>query len=166
MKAILQDHNIPTIKRVDEQVDGKILDGAYLLHVERPSKKQSVKTFSAYAEQLFLPRLIKEFQYTAEIHLIFDRRFDDSLKKKCREGRGSGGAASRGIKVRGFGKLPPNWTKALRNYVIQTGFCEFLAEYLNKCQLPKQKVLKITYKDSVPVNPQNYQVIDLAFDYP
>ena len=75
------------------------LDGAYLLHVERPSKKQSVKTFSAYAEQLFLPHLIKEFQNTAEIHLIFDWRFDDSLKKECREGRGSGGTASRGIKV-------------------------------------------------------------------
>ena len=57
-------------------------------------------------------------------------------------------------------------THHFRNGVIQTGLREFLAEYLHCCKLPTGKVLKITYRDSVLLHPENCQPIDLALNYP
>ena len=88
-------------------VDAKIIDGAAIINMLRPS---TGKTFQDYANNTFIPFIAHLLKNVKRLDLVWDRYFDDSLKICTRDKRGAGVRR----KVSGNGVLPNNWQTFLR----------------------------------------------------
>ncbi len=66
--------------------DCKIFDGAVLVHALLPSLS---KTFSDYANCVFIPFVLKEFLTTERLHIVWDSYLSCSIKGQTRDNRGT-----------------------------------------------------------------------------
>ena len=104
-------------------VDAKIIDGAAIINMLRPSRG---KTFQDYANNTFIPFIAHLLKNVKRLDLVWDRYFDDSLKICTRDKRGTGVRR----KVSGNGVLPNNWQTFLRCSENKSELFPFLSKLL------------------------------------
>ena len=104
-------------------VDAKIIDGAAIINMLRPS---TGKTFQDYANNTFIPFIAHLLKNVKRLDLVWDRYFDDSLKICTRDKRGAGVRR----KVSGNGVLPNNWQTFLRCSENKSELFPFLSKLL------------------------------------
>ena len=89
-------------------VDALLIDGAALINMLKPNG--ACKTFSDYAEQVYLPYIKEQLRKVQRVDVVWDRYIHNSLKAHMRDKRGTGVRR----KVEPNGRLPGNWAKFLR----------------------------------------------------
>ena len=104
-------------------VDAKIIDGAAIINMLRPS---TGKTFQDYANNTFIRFIAHLLKNVKRLDLVWDRYFDDSLKICTRDKRGAGVRR----KVSGNGVLPNNWQTFLRCSENKSELFPFLSKLL------------------------------------
>ena len=84
-----------------------ILDGATITQMLKPG---TTKTFEEYANQVFIPYILRQVQHVQRLDLVWDSYKADSLKASAREKRGKGIRR----RVINSAKIPGNWQSFLR----------------------------------------------------
>ena len=69
-------------------VETMLIDGAALVNILKPSG--ACKTFSDYANQVFLPYISNQLQSVQRVDIIWHRYIPNSLKAQTRDKRGRG----------------------------------------------------------------------------
>ena len=118
-------------------VDPILIDGSALVNMLKPSA--NCKTFSDYANLIYLPYIKKQLLSTQRVDVIWDRYIEHSLKVQTRSKRRAGIRR----RVEPDVKLPGNWADFLRVESNKSELFHYLAEetfYLN----PEGKVLLST----------------------
>ena len=113
--ATASDYDMPA-------VDAKILDGSVIVNMLLP---KSCATFGDYAEQVFIPYLLRNLQTVKRLDVVWDRYISNSLKSSVMQKRGSG----RRIIVKCSTPIPKNWQSFLR---VDENKIE-LYQYLSQC---------------------------------
>ena len=80
-------------------IDVILLDGAAVVHFLPVT---SIETFDEYADQVFMPYIIKQAQGSRRVDIVWDTYLPSSIKNSTREKRGKGLRR----KVAGKNKLP------------------------------------------------------------
>ena len=78
---------VSTPKQETPEVDVAILDGAVLVQMTSPGAS---RTFQEYADNVFMPYIMKQLQPVKRVDVIWDVYRQDSLKAATREKRGLG----------------------------------------------------------------------------
>ena len=99
-----------------------LIDGAALGKMLKPSG--AFKTFSDYANQVYLPYIGNQLQSVQRVDIIQDRYTPNSLKTQAREKRERG--ARRGVEA--DVRLPANWGEFLKLESNKTELFEYLAQ--------------------------------------
>ena len=102
------------------QVDAKVLDGAAIVQMLNP---KPARTFEEYANECFIPHVLKELASVKRLDIVWDVYLEDSLKAATRQKRGSGVQ-----KVIPSATLPDNWKGFLRGDDNKTVLFAFLAK--------------------------------------
>ena len=68
-------------------VTAVVLDGAVIVQM---LKLGTVKTFEEYAQQMFIPYVVRQLQHVSRLDLVWDSYRADTLKASTREQRGKG----------------------------------------------------------------------------
>jgi len=102
-------------------VDALLIDGAALVNMLKPNG--ACKTFSDYAEQVYLPYIRERLHKVARVDVVWDRYIQNSLKAHTRDKRGTGIRR----KVEPNGRLPGNWAKFLKVDYNKTELFVYLA---------------------------------------
>ena len=71
---------VPTVTAV-------VLDGAVIVQMLKPG---TAKMFEEYAQQVFIPYVVRQLQHVSRLDLVWDSYRADSLKASTREQRGKG----------------------------------------------------------------------------
>ena len=66
-------------------VTAVVLDGAVIVQMLKPG---TAKTFDEYAQQVFIPYVVRQLQHVSRLDLVWDSYRADSLKASTREQRG------------------------------------------------------------------------------
>ena len=132
-----------TVERPD--VDVKVFDAAAIVNMLQPGKS---KTFKDYAT-VFLDYVIKQAQNVKRVDLIWDRYFENSLKRSTRETRGSGVR----IRVCDNASIPGNWKSFLRSDENKNELFQYLAESVTAIQLPGVEVITTSGIDVLSSSP-------------
>ena len=82
-----------------EFVDVKLLNGAAVVHLLPVT---AAKTFDEYADQIFVPYIVKHLESCKRLDIVWDSYISSSVKESTRERRGKGIRR----KVAGKTKLP------------------------------------------------------------
>ena len=80
----LEDLDLSRQSSPSPRVEVNIIDGAAIVNMLRPG---AAKTFSEYAEQVFLPYIISQLQHVSRMDVVWDEYFDESLKAETRSKR-------------------------------------------------------------------------------
>ena len=83
-------------------VTAKMIDGAATVNMLRPGTSRN---FQEYANNVFIPYILRELSSTLRVDVVWDRYFDDSLKNGTRSKRGPGERT----RVSPSTKIPPGW---------------------------------------------------------
>ena len=88
-------------------VDALLLDGAEILHMQKPGAS---KTFQEYSQYVFLPYVISKLRNVRRVDVVWDRYLPNSLKATTRSKRG------RGVRRRVMPntRIPGHWLAFLR----------------------------------------------------
>lgn len=121
-------------------VDALLIDGAALVNMLKPSG--ACKTFSDYAELVYLPHIKSQLQKVKRLDVIWDRYIDDSLKAHTRSKRGQGIRR----RVKPDVRLPGNWSEFLRVDANKTELFLFLADQTVSLQSEDKTVLSTSDK--------------------
>ena len=81
----MEKNSTPTAE--SPEVDVAILDGAVVVQMASPG---TARTFQEYADNVFMPYIMKQLQPVKRVDIIWDVYGQDSLKAATREKRGSG----------------------------------------------------------------------------
>ena len=129
-----------------EAFDGKVMDGAVVVHCLPTT---GITTFNEYAEEVFIPHLMKQLHSTARLDVVWDTYSSQSIKESTREKRGKGIRR----KVSGETKLPRNWMDFLRDSSNKTELFDFLTTKVTNYTFPQGKSVYITAAESVVAVP-------------
>ena len=88
-------------------VDAKVLDGAAIVQMLIP---KVAKTFQDYADNVFIPYILRQLETVSRIDVVWDLYLPGSLKAATREKRGSGLRR----RVSPKAAIPGNWKGFLR----------------------------------------------------
>jgi hypothetical protein len=105
-------------------VDAKIIDGAVVVQMLSPGL---ASTFQDYADEVFLPFVLRELRTAKRVDVIWDVYLPDSLKAATRETRGSGTRR----RVLPVSNIPKNWKGFLRVNDNKTELFHLLANQLH-----------------------------------
>lgn len=122
-------------------VDAKLLDGSVIVNMLLP---KSCAIFGDYAEQVFIPYILRNLQTCKRLDVVWDRYINNSLKSSARQKRGSGNR----VIVKNSTPIPKNWNSFLR---VDENKSE-LYQYLSQCILklsPEGKELYSTEDKNV-----------------
>lgn len=140
--TLLEDSTVNT--RPQQTRDCKIFDGAALVHILTP---KTARTFSDYANVIFLPFLELELENVERVDVVWDRYLDKSLKNSTRTRRGSG----KRVKVGPQAKIPSKWNDFLRDHKNKEELFHYLSDEVNKAEWQDNKGIYITKDTSVIV---------------
>ena len=123
-----------------------VLDGAVIIQMLKPA---TAKTFSEYAQRVFVPYILSKLHQATRLDLVWDRYNTDSLKGTARAKRG------RGVRRRvvGSATIPGNWNSFLRVDENKTELFSFLSGILQDSFQLADKQLVITDGDDVMSKP-------------
>ena len=145
--------NLATNPCKTPEADAMLTDGAALVNMLKPSG--ACKTFSDYANQVYLPYISNQLQSVQRVDIIWDRYIPNSLKAQTREKRGSGVRR----RVEADVRLSANWGEFLKLESNKTELFQYLAQQTtmltcesNKCILSTSDTLVLS--SSVDVTPQ------------
>ena len=110
-----------------------ILDGAALVNMLKPG---TVRTFSEYASQMFLPYITTQLQRVQSVDVVWDEYVDGSLKEYTHNTRGKGSRR----RVEPLNKLPKNWQEFLRNDANRAELFTFLSLQIANLVTPFQVI--------------------------
>ena len=91
---------VPTAE--SPEVDATILDGAVVVQMAFPG---AARMLQEYADNVFMPYVMKQLQPVKRVDIIWDVNRQDSLKAATRERRGSGTCK----RVTSSPQIPKNW---------------------------------------------------------
>ena len=130
-----------------------LIDGAALVNILKPSG--AFKTFSDYANQVYLPYISNQLQSVKRVDIIWDRYIPNSLKVQTRDKRGSGVCR----RVEADVRLNANWGEFLKVDSNKTELFRYLAEQTtmlpreaNKCILSTSNTVVLS--SSLDVMPE------------
>jgi len=81
------EENVTNSHGTSLDVDCKVLNGPAVVHFLVPG---TCDTFEDYAQEVFLPYVVKELDTVSRIDIVWDVYKSDSLKNATREERGCG----------------------------------------------------------------------------
>ena len=125
-----------------DTVDVKLFDGAAVVHFLSTA---NAVTFDDYADQIFVPYLMKQLQNAKRVDVIWDTYIPISIKESTREKRGKGIRR----KVAGKTKLPGNWADFLRDANNRQELFSFLSNKIATAVCPEEKEIIVTSGTSV-----------------
>ena len=145
--------NLTENTSITPSVEAMLIDGAALVNILKPSG--ACKTFSDYANQVYLPYISNQLQSVQRVDVIWDRYIPNSLKAQTRGKRGSGVRR----RVEADVRLPANWGEFLKVDSNKTELFRYLAEQTtmlpcesNKCILSSSDTVVLS--SSVDVTPE------------
>ena len=143
--------------RSPDDVQVKIVDGAALAQgLEPKSSSQRSITFSDYAQNVFVPNILRKMNTCDRCDVVWDIYREDSLKAHTRATRGEGEQ----LRVQGDTNLPRNWKSFLRVNSNKTSLSHYLAGELSKARVPEGKLLITTVGEQIIVNDNGSQAMD------
>ena len=119
-----------------------VLDGAVIVHILPTAE---ARTFSEYADKVFIPYLSKQLEHTTRIDIVWDTYQSDSLKESTREKGGKGVRR----KVSDFAKLPSNWMDFLWDPNNKSELFTLLTSKVSNFDFPPNKAVYDTSGHSV-----------------
>jgi hypothetical protein len=131
-------------------VDAKIIDGAVVVQMLSPGL---ASTFQDYADEVFLPFVLRELRTAKRVDVIWDVYLPDSLKAATRETRGSGTRR----RVLPVSNMPKNWKGFLRVNDNKTELFHFLANQLHYVHV-EEKEIYTTYDECVLSSPNRQRM--------
>ena len=163
-EKILHENVLIAIQGSAPQVDAKLVDGAALIQMLSP---KLTSTFQEYVDRIVFPYILRHFDSTSRIDIVFDVYKADSLKSAAREKRGFGARR----RVLDSSQIPGNWQGFLRVNENKTELFKFVAETLvEKAKLQLQdkimvctnaeKVLCSSGKDTSSLEPCTHEEAD------
>ena len=90
-----------------DSIDVRLLDGAAVVHL---LPTNNIATFNEYADQVFVPHIIKQLENSNRVDVVWDEYIPSSIIESTRETRGKGIRR----KVTGKHKLPRKRADFLR----------------------------------------------------
>jgi hypothetical protein len=126
-----------TQKDPPDDIDVKLLDGAAVVHLLPTA---GIVTFDEYADQVFLPHIMKQLENCKRVDVVWDAYVPISIKESTREKRGKGIRR----KVAGKNKLPGNWADFLRDSKNKQELFAFLSSKTASVDCPEGKEVIIT----------------------
>jgi hypothetical protein len=128
------------------QADVKVYDGSALVHTLDPKySPRVVNTFRQYADDVFVPYLLKQLQNVSRVDVVWDTYSANSLKAHTRERRGDGAA----LRVLDQTRIPRNWTSFLRVTSNKRELFDYLAMIIAATATAADKSLITTRGESV-----------------
>ena len=88
--------------------DAIVFDGAAVVHLLPGT---NIGTFDEYADNVFIPYILKQLERSVRVDVVWDVYISDSIKASTRERRGKGIRR----KVSGENKMPAKWMDILRD---------------------------------------------------
>ena len=132
-----------------------VLDGAVIVHMLKPG---TAKTFGEYAQQVFIPYVVRQLQHVSRLDLVWDSYRADSLKASTREQRGKGVRR----RVVDSAVIPGNWQSFLRVDSNKVELFSYLSTMLAESFQEEGKELVVTDGVQVICVPQQEDVNSLA----
>ena len=131
-------------------VTAVVLGGAVIVHMLKPG---TAKTFEEYAQQVFIPYVVRQLQ-----HLVWDSYRADSLKASTTEQRGKGVRR----RVVDSAVIPGNWQSFLRVDSNKVELFSYLSTMLAESFQEEGNELVVTDGEQVICVPQQEDVNSLA----
>ena len=133
--------------------DVKVLDGAAVVHLLSTG---NASTFDEYANNVFLPYLVRQLENSDRVDVVWDTYVTNSIKESTRVKRG------RGIrrKVEGRNKIPGNWKEFLRDSTNKQELFAFLSDKVSTFNCQTGKEIYITSGRSVVGSGISHQMPD------
>ena len=128
-------------------VDVVIIDGAVAVNMLKP--KSIEKTFAHYAKNSFIPYVQSQLQKAKQVDIVWDEYHKNSLKACTRNNQGNGARR----RVQGNNQLPRNWQQFLRVDGNKKELFMFLGESLTALEVPPNKQVITTIKQSILSHP-------------
>ena len=138
------------------EVDVAILDGAVVVQMTSPG---AARTFQEYADNGFMPYIMKQLQPVKRVDIIWDVYRQDSLKAVTREKRGSGTRR----RVTSSSQIPKNWKSFLCVNENKTELFHFLAKQVESCHV-EGKELCTNYEEHVLSSPRRDDMEDCTHE--
>ena len=136
-------------------VTAVVLDGAVIVQMLKPG---TAKTFEEYAQQVFIPYVVRQLQHVSRLDLVWDSYRADSLKASTREHRGKGVRR----RVVDLAVIPGNWQSFLRVDSNKVELFSYLSTMLAESFQEERKELVVTDGEKVICVPQQEDVNSLA----
>lgn len=139
----------------DNDISMKILDGAAIVHMVRPTKAAN---FSQYMERHFVPfiqSMVSESTVT-RLDLIWDTYPDDSLKRQAQEKRGASTAGR--TKVQGSTPIPGDWSKFLKNRDNKADLFRFIGQEMVAASPSFPNIIMYSTRDDMVIVHPSYSV--------
>eukprot|EP00745_Piridium_sociabile_P012394 TRINITY_DN190_c0_g1_i6.p1 TRINITY_DN190_c0_g1~~TRINITY_DN190_c0_g1_i6.p1 ORF type:complete len:743 (+),score=169.21 TRINITY_DN190_c0_g1_i6:247-2475(+) len=118
-------------------LDARILDGAAVVYL---LPLTNVTTFNDYANEVFIPHILKLLESCRRVDVVWDSYIASSIKESTREKRGKGVRR----KVGGPTKVPSNWPDFLRDPTNKEELFQFLSDKVGSSDWPDGKGVFIT----------------------
>ena len=120
-----------------DSIDVRLLDGAAVVQL---LPTNNIATFNEYADQVFVPHIIKQLENLKRVDVVWNEYISSSIKESTRETQGKGIRR----KVAGKHKLPGKWADFLRDKTNKQELFAFLSNKLATFDCPKDKEIIIT----------------------
>eukprot|EP00745_Piridium_sociabile_P034704 TRINITY_DN5991_c0_g1_i13.p1 TRINITY_DN5991_c0_g1~~TRINITY_DN5991_c0_g1_i13.p1 ORF type:complete len:843 (-),score=177.10 TRINITY_DN5991_c0_g1_i13:511-3039(-) len=121
-----------------------VIDGGVLIH-SLPGTAVQGKTFDAYFDKVFCPRVRHDLNRSTRVDIVWDDYRALTIKGGTREKRGTGTRQ----RVSGTAKIPGNWQTFLANSDNKKELFSFLSKKVTEGQFPDDKDVYITAGDQV-----------------
>ena len=118
----------------------KLLDGAAVVHFLHTV---SVAMFDQYADQVFLPYIMKQLENSRRVDTVLDRYIPTCIKELTTEKREKGTRR----RVAGDKKLPGNWADFLHDPTNKQELFAFLSRKIANVIYPEEKEVITTSGD-------------------
>ena len=131
--------------------DAIIIDGAAIINMIVPG---ACVTFDDYAEQAFLPYIMKTLKHVQRVDIVWDVYTPNSLKAETRSRRGKGIRR----KVSAKSRIPYNWQAFLRIDENKTELFSFLSHKVLEAHFQDGKEVYVTLGNLVQANPADLDI--------
>ena len=120
-----------------DALDVKLLDGACVVHYLSTA---GTATFDSYADDVFIPHILKQLENCNRIDIVWDTYMPQSIKESTREKRGK----ELWRRVEGKAKLPRNWADFLRDPANKEELFSYLTGKVTTVSCPEGKEIVAT----------------------